>query len=359
MKNKIWIAAIMLGITVQLYAQEKKPLSISGYVEVYYQHDFNNPQQNSRPSFVYSHNRNNELNVNLGYIKAAYNTDYLRATLALAAGTYMNTNYAAEQSTLKNIYEASVGIKISKKHSLWIDAGLMPAHLGFESAIGKDNWTLTRSLAADNSPYFETGASLSYTTASGRWSVRGFVLNGWQRIQRVDGNSSPAFGHQLTYTPSESWSFNSSSFIGNDKADSVKQIRYFHNLYATYQATTKFGFIAGFDIGIEQQEKGSNAYNTWLTPTLIARYKPNKKIAIAARAEYYHDKKDVIVTTGTANGFQTYGFSMNMDYYVLPAVVWRTEFRALSHTKDAIFVDRHNSFKKNSVTATTAIAVNF
>jgi hypothetical protein len=155
--------------------------------------DFNNPLGNTRPGFVYSHNRTNEVNINLALLKAAYETTNTRANLALGVGTYMNANYGAEPGVLKNIYEANAGIRISKKHNLWIDAGIFSSHLGFESAIGKDNWTVTRSIFADNSPYFETGAKISYTSASGKLFLSGLILNGWQRIQCVDGSSLPAF----------------------------------------------------------------------------------------------------------------------------------------------------------------------
>jgi len=361
MKKITILSAIWLGVAGNLCAQEKakNPLSISGYSEVYYQHDFNNPIDNRRPTFVYSHNRNNEFNINLAFIKAAYNTEQLRANVTLATGTYMNANYAAEPGVIKNIYEANVGFKLSKKHNLWIDAGLMPSHLGFESAIGKDNWTLTRSLFADNSPYFETGVKISYTTQNAKWFISGMILNGWQRVQRVDGNSTPAFGHQIVFKPDEKWTLNSSSFIGNDKADSIRQMRYFHNLYAIYQVNNKIGFTAGFDIGAEQQSKGSSIYNSWFTPVLIARYTANQKLGITARVEYYQDKKGVIIATGTTNGFQTIGLSMNVDYYILPNLVWRTEIRNLKNRKDAVFINRDNNFDHNNTTVTTALAVSF
>lgn len=157
------LSAILWGSSQLLSAQSEErptPLTISGYAEVYYQYDFSNPETNKRPGFIYSHNRNNEFNINLGYIKAAYTTERLRANLALAVGTYMNANYAAEPGVLKNSYEANVGFRLSAEHDLWLDAGILPSHIGSESAIGKDNWALTRSMMAENSPYFEMGARL-------------------------------------------------------------------------------------------------------------------------------------------------------------------------------------------------------
>lgn len=363
MKNII-IAAILMGSSASVMAQndtiltEQKPLTISGYAEVYYQYDANNPLNNKRPGFVYSHNRNNEVSLNLAYIKANYSTEKLRANVAFAVGSYMNANYAAEPDVLKNIYEGNVGFKISKKHDLWIDAGIFSSHLGFESAVGKDNWTLTRSLFADNSPYFETGAKIAYTSPSGKWLVSGLILNGWQRIQRVEGNSTPAFGHQLTYKPNAKLTLNSGSFIGNDKPDSIRQMRYFHNLYAIYQINEKFGITAGFDIGAEQKAKGSNDYNTWYTPVLVAKYNATDKFSLTARGEYYQDKSGVIIATGTPNGFKTFGYSLNADYVILPNLVWRTEIKNLS-SKDHVFEKRNESFTKNSFSATTALAISF
>jgi len=353
-----------MGSTASVVAQndtiltEKKPLTISGYAEVYYQYDANNPLNNKRSGFVYSHNRNNEISLNLAYIKANYSTEKLRANVAFAVGSYMNANYTAEPDVLKNIYEGNVGFKISKKHDLWIDAGIFSSHLGFESAVGKDNWTLTRSLFADNSPYFETGAKIAYTSPSGKWFVSALILNGWQRIQRVEGNSTPAFGHQLTYKPTAKLTLNSGSFIGNDKPDSIRKMRYFHNLYAIYQINEKFGITAGFDIGAEQKAKGSNDYNTWYTPVLVAKYNATDKFSLTARGEYYQDKSGVIIATVTPNGFKAFGCSLNADYAILPNLVWRTEIKNLS-SKDHVFEKRNESFTKNSFSAITALAISF
>ena len=68
-----------------------------------------------------------------------------------------------------------------------------------------------------------------------KMALSGLVLNGWQRIQRVDGNHLPAFGHQLTYKPNSKITLNSSSFVGSDKTDSLRQMRYFHNLYGIFK----------------------------------------------------------------------------------------------------------------------------
>ena len=251
MNTKIITAALSLVFSAVAFAQEeqKNPLKFSRYAETYFQYDANNADNNSRPGFIYSHNRNNEVSLNLGFLKANYETEKVRANFALAAGSYMNANYAAEPGVLKNIYEANVGFKVAKNQNLWITAGIFPSHIGYESAVGADCFTLTRSIMAENSPYFEAGAKITYISPNAKWELTGLYLNGWQRIQRVDGNTTPGFGHQVVYRPSAKVSINSSSFIGNDKPNNVRQKRYFHDLYAAFEVTTKVKLLAGFDMG--------------------------------------------------------------------------------------------------------------
>ena len=55
---------IAFGFTIsnaQEVEKEKSPLTFSGYVETYYSYDFNEPENHTRPGFVYSHNRHNEI----------------------------------------------------------------------------------------------------------------------------------------------------------------------------------------------------------------------------------------------------------------------------------------------------------
>lgn len=361
MKNLL-LSAIGFALLQPAIAQDstetKSALSVSGYAETYYNYDFNRPQNNTTPGFLYNFNRAGEINLNLALIKASYTTERVRANVALATGTYMNANYAAEPGVLKNIFEANIGVKVSKNSNLWLDAGVMPSHIGFESSIGKDNWALTRSMVAENSPYFETGVKLGFTSQDEKLYLAAVYVNGWQRIHRVDGNTTPAFGTQITYKPSGSVTLNYSTFIGNDKPDSARLMRYYNNFFGIFQLSEKLALTTGFDYGVEQKFKGSNNYNTWFVPVAIFRYSPSTRVNIAARAEYFQDKKGVIIATGTDNGFQTWGFSANLDYAIMPNVLWRVEARNFS-SKDAIFTNRTDGPTSSNAFMTTTLTVAF
>ncbi len=360
---KIWLSAFLLVCLLPLttlVAQTIDSVSkftVDAYVETYYCYDVNKPADNTRQSFFYSHNRHNEFNLNLGFIRVAMVDSNYRANLALMAGTYTNANLAAEPSTLKNIMEANAGFRIPGKSNLWVDVGVFSSHIGFESAIGANCWNVTRSILADNSPYYESGIRLSGTSKNEKWNFGLYVLNGWQRIQRVPGNSLPSFGSQISFSPSERITMNSSTFAGTDKPDSIRLMRYFHNLYVTVQASARFAFITGFDVGAEQKSRGSTSYNLWYSPVLIGRYTINSKFTAAIRGEYYNDAKSVLITTSTLNGFQTFGYSANLDYKLLGNTKLRIEARGLN-SKDAIFF-RDGRQVNDDYFFTAAICVSF
>jgi hypothetical protein len=346
-------------------------LTMSGYVEAYYTHDFTAPKTDQeRPGFLYNHKRNREININLAFLKAAYVTERLRANLALQVGTYAQYNYAAEQGLLKNVFEANAGVKLAKNRDLWLDAGIFTSHIGFESAISKDCWTLTRSILAENSPYYLSGAKLTYNTPSGKWTLLGSVLNGWQRIAKLPGYSGMAVSTQVQYRPSSMLTLNWSSFLGSDRPDSLRQGRFFNNLYAIINPAGRFGVILGFDVGSDRKpvvdtrtgQRASSGSYVWYSPVVIARLAVGERSRVAGRIEYYDDKNGVIIGTGTgspgrASGFQTLGYSLGYDYAILPNALFRVEGKVYD-SKDAIF-STSNGLSKTNTSLTTSLAISF
>jgi hypothetical protein len=353
--NKLIIAFLMLLIfkTETTSAQIdslKKYLKFTGYVETYYSHDFNSPFNNQRPKFLFSFNRHNEVNINIALLKLNFDKKNFRGNLALMSGTYTNANLADEPGVLKNIYEANAGIKISKNKNIWIDAGTIFSHIGSESAIGKDNWLLTRSILADNSPYYETGVKLSYTTENKKWHLAALVLNGWQKIQRPSGNSTPAFGHQITYTPSEKIIFNSSSFIGSDSPDSIRKMRYYHDFYTIININDNWDLSATFDIGVQQKEKRSENYNLWYSPVICVRYKTIKNWALSFRGEYFDDQKNVLINTPNHTEFEVFGYTLCLEKTLDDNAIWRIEGKRYDASKN-IFGNNSNSKTNFAVTS--------
>lgn len=116
-------------------------MTFSAYGELYYSYDFSNPQNHEKPNFLYNHKRHNELNANLLLVKANYLDKNYRTNIGLMVENYTQYNLASDPNCIQFIYEANMGFKISKKHNLRLDAGIIPSHIGFESAISADCWT--------------------------------------------------------------------------------------------------------------------------------------------------------------------------------------------------------------------------
>ena len=321
------------------------------YAEPYYAYDFNNPSSKNIP-YLFNYSRQNEFSLNLAVIDLDYQSPNVRSSLGIQTGSYAIADYSAEPSLYKNIYQAFAGVQIVP--NLWLDAGVFQAHFGIETALGKDQWTLTRSLCSENTPYFETGLRASYIP-SGPFSFTFFVLNGWQNI--VDSNSNKALGTQIQYTIADHLTLNSSTFFGNEKPDSARQWRFYHDFFAIWNVTESFDLSGLFDVGWEQKAPSSNQYNDWYTFALIGHFKLSPMFAASARVEQFTDPKSVLVVTGTPNGYQVLGYSVNLDYIVSPHATFRIEAKHYT-SMDAIFIQNGTAVSGSTI-LTSSLAVSF
>lgn len=149
---------------------------------------------------------------------------------------------------------------------------------------------------------------------------------------------------------------NWSTFVGNEAPDAApSQIRMFNDWYASVQVSEQVKAGLAFDLGFQKRAVG-NGYDTWHTAALLTQIRVAPTVVVGARAEYYLDKRQVIVATGTPNGFQTVSASVNLDYAPVDKVLWRVEGRVY-RSRDRVFptasgADRSSGF------IVTSIAVN-
>ena len=345
-------AAPTAGAAADTAKADPKP-EFFGYVGVYYGYDFNNPASLTRPGFIYSENLHNQIGVNLALLGARYTSDLFRGTFAIQTGTYPEANYAAEPGVFKNIYEAWGGVKVAK--SLWLDAGIFLSHIGLEGPNSRDNLTLTRSIMADNSPYYEAGAKLTYDPGK-KWLVSVLAINGWQVIR--DRNQNEALGTQVQFRPSPKWLLNSSTYVGEGRnaPDSIsRQIRYFHNFYVTYDPSVKWKVAAAFDTGWEEKYQQSG-YNAWQGASLIVRRRTTTRTGIVGRVEYYHDPAGVLAPT-RVGGLNTVGYSLGFDYLPVPRVILRAEAKQFVDQND-VYLEK-KAYKRTNGAATVLLGLTF
>ncbi len=318
------------------------------FVDSYYAYDFENPPNHDR-AFTTQPARSNEFNVNLAFVDVKLNDENVHGRFALQTGTSVQSNYASEPtmgvvsgpSLSRNIQEGFAGYRLAE--NLWVDGGIFLSHIGFESFVSRDNWNYTRSLVADYSPYYQSGVRLSYQ-ASDRWSGQLLILNGWQNIS--ENNDSKSLGTQIVYTANPNFSVTYNTLIGEEK-----EFRHFHDLILKYSYSDSLQFGLQADFGFQDQSS-NNTVSTWYGTALFTRYALTKKLAFAGRIERYDDQRQVIVTTGTPNGFQIWDASVNADVQLDPRLTWRSELRAYS-SKDSIFPSRHGTSTLDGVFVTS------
>lgn len=176
-------------------------LKFGAFVDTFYSHNRNHPLSKER-QYTTQAVRNDEFNINLGFVDAKWQEEKIRGRLAFQFGTSVNTNYAAEankdvssnQNSVKHIQEAYVGFKLAK--DTWVDGGIYFGHIGHESWISSDNWNYTRALALDYVPYYSSGVRLT-TKFTDKFQFQFHVMNGWQNI--TDQNKDKSLGSQFKF----------------------------------------------------------------------------------------------------------------------------------------------------------------
>jgi hypothetical protein len=333
----------LLVFSSPAFAQENSRNSlqfdISAFLDVYYGYDFVDQMGvENRLPFLYNHTNQNRMGINLALVTLGVKTDYLRANLGIQQGTYARDNYANEPELFQWIHQANVGVALDNERKVWIDAGVLPSHIGFENAVSTENLTLSRSIIAENSPYFETGVQLSWQKDE-RWYFAFLYLNGWQRIRAIPGRNRPSFGTQATYTPNENIKLNWSTFIGTDQPLEAETMLYFTNFYGDFKLGEGWRLIAGLDGG--RRALAFDLDRNWWGMSAILQRQFSEKIASALRFEYYNDPFQAIATSLIDQGIQTSGISLNGDWKLGKIATFRLEGRWL--TGPVLGIDSGNS----------------
>lgn len=310
-------------------------VSVEGYVDAYYGYDFNRPADGNRPYFV-SMSRQNEITINLAYIDVKYSSSRLRARFVPGFGTFINANYAAEPGSLKNIIEASAGIRLFKDKKIWLDAGVFGSPYTNESAISKDHLAYTRSFAPEYVPYYLSGIKLTMPLTA-KLNAYLYLLNGWQQIQDV--NSGKALGTQLEYRPNNYWLLNWNTYIGSEESvlNPTFRTRYFTDAFFIY-SRARWSATGCVYVGL--QERTENGAATWWQANLIGRYQVTEKTSVTGRVEYFADPDRVQINPITGlPGFSSYSSSLGVNLKVAENVLIRFEGRTFFSNEDVYLRD--------------------
>lgn len=334
------ISTCILFSALGASAQEAitKDLSLGAFLDSYYAFDFNNPKDHER-EFTTQPVRHNEFAVNLAYIEAILKRDKVRSRLALQYGNSVAKNTSSEPTIGATsgpehnqiFQEAYVGTRIGE--NTWIDMGIFLGNIGSESWISKDNWTYTRALFLDYVPYYSAGVRLEHKLGEGE-AFQVQVLNGWQNMS--ENNHGKAIGMQYTKAYTEKFTFTYNNFFGDEQVvSSAPRFRGYHDFIFKWLYSEEWQYLWAVDVG-HQSQQNNDGVNGWMATALTVRHVLNPTQALAFRGEYYNDTHQSNVLTGTPNGFNVLGASMNFDQHLDQKAMWRTELRGF-YSEDKVF----------------------
>jgi len=305
---------------------------LNGFVDSYYAYDFTRPADGER-RFTTQPVRHDEMNVNLAWLGVTIERQRSRARVALQAGTSVQANYAGEPrngatsgpDVARLIQEAVVGVKLAD--NVWVDGGIYYSYIGLESWSSSDNLAYTRSLVADYSPYYLSGAKLTWTVTP-KVTAQFHATNGWQNIS--ENNRSKAFGARFDYAVSPALTVSYANFFGNERpAGSRSALRVFNQVMAK-------GVLPGGTQFQGQVDAGQQGGSDWYGIAAIAKTPIGPRVAFVARVERYADPDQIIIGTNTPDGFVGNGASAGLDMTLDAGVRWRSELRGV-RTSAAVF----------------------
>lgn len=345
-------------ITFSCFGQEDKQhnnhkgnFKISGFLDSYYTYDFNTPNSKNL-AYITQPARHNEFNLNWGILQAEYANGKIKGSFALQEGTFVRNNYAGEPGFLKNIYLANISYQIIDQ--LKITLGIREAAINLENNLSIYNPIYSRSFAADIMPYYQSGLAFTWTPSE-KLTVDLSIINGFQKIQ--DNNSDKSLMLNASYQINDQLLVGYGNYIGNDNPDSLAaQVAIFNDFYIQYDINEKLQ-VAG-TVEFHAKEKFTQGgFDTASEFFIWLRYKLSPKWSMAAFFENYNDPQQILMSTGTPNGFTLNNVSLNLAYRPEKNMAIRLEGRFFG-AKDQIY-PQENRLSNNDAFISLSMALKF
>lgn len=342
------------------------PTSVSGFVDGYYNYNFNSPSDRLNSFRVFDTTANNialnmvELVVDKQPDAAASRTGY---HVALGFGQAMNVVNATDPAGLgfaQYLKEAYFSYLAPVGKGLQVDFGKFVTPMGAEVIESKDNWNYSRGLLFGYAiPFYHFGLRAKYTF-NDKYSLTGFLVNGWNDL--VDNNSAKTLGASFGWNPNKKVGLIETVFVGPEQANYNKTVRQTWDTVFTYTPTSKLSLVANYDYG-----RGDRPVDplTGLPDTALpvvywtgiagyVKYAWNDKYSFATRYEYYNDHSGF--TTGTAQHFN--GITTTFQRVIAGNLMTRLEYRR-DMSNEPTFLKNTNTYVTSQDTVAGGLIFTF
>ncbi|MFT3924772.1 MAG: outer membrane beta-barrel protein [Myxococcales bacterium] len=295
-------------------------ITIGGWIEAYYAHNFNNPQNHTTAN-RWVDEKTDSFTLQTFALDISAQKGPFSAMVTLMFGPtadrwYFEGSQIPSQAlpqvldangysneTFKNVMTAYGGYKAPVGKGLLIEAGLLPTQVGYETTPVKNNFNFSRSNLFNFLPFFHLGARATYPLTD-NLTVTAGVFNGWNQL--IDRNIKKSVSLQTSYS-NDDWLFNLLYFGGAERStrpgnwwsdkdleDGSKSGMPWRNMFdavAQYTGIPNLILAAELNGGWEAQKQ---ATQKWVGAGLWAQLKLTDWLFVAGRG-------DGIAEGGTGN----------------------------------------------------------
>ena len=273
-------------------------LVLSGYAELFYQWNFNEPA-NGITNYREFDNRHDAFTIDNAVLDALGTVGPVDVHVALQVGQTPETYYLAEpvsrgtnaagatgSSVWKYLQQANVGYRAPIGRGLLIEGGIFLSPIGPESLAIKDQWNWSRSDLFFGLPAYHTGLRVSYPFTD-RLTLALHVYNGWNSV--VDNNPEKSLAGQLTYEIADHLTLDLIYFTGVERpvgAPEGRAWRHLFDAYLTLYPKKWLALLVHVDGGVEPNHFGTSG---WAASALYIRFHPLSWLYFAARGDFFYE----------------------------------------------------------------------
>jgi hypothetical protein len=341
-------------------------VNLSGFVDVYYNYNFNRPASQTNLINGTSRNfdtRENQFSLNLLEVVLQKTAEPVGFRLDLDFGPTTDLVHGADPIGLelvKHIQQAYVTYTVPVGSGLTVDFGKFVTHQGAEVIESKDNWNYSRSLLFSYAiPYYHAGLRAMYHVTD-QFYVMGLLVNGINNLG--ENNSGKSIGLQVGFNPIPSLGI-IQNWIGGPEPQGAlpnnKEWRHILDTIVTLAVSDQLSLMANYDYGWEKLIATGDTM-VWTGVALYAKYQLNDQWAFSPRVEWYDDRDDF--TVGASDGKKKlYEATLTAEYKVGNLII-RPEYRH-DWSTDRIFESKSGmvagTLKKSSDTVLIGAVYSF
>jgi len=312
------------------------PMSFSGFVDVYYEQNFNNPAGQAN-GLRFFDGATNQFGLNLAEFVVDKAPDPSNSRtgyhVAFGFGQAMNTINGSEpkgglafDQYLKEAYFSYLA-PVGK--GLQVDVGKFVTPAGAEVIETKDNWNYSRSLLFSYAiPYYHFGMRAKYAFNE-KYALTGYFVNGWNNV--IDNNSGKTYGLSFGWNPNKKFGVTQTYLAGPEENAVNGNLRQLSDTVITYSPTSRLSFMVNGDYGRGDRFVADATLNTLSHPVFwtgvggYIKYAFTSTSAFSTRYEYYDDHDGF--TTGTLIPTHFNEFTTTFEKLMAHHIISRFEFR--------------------------------